>query len=157
MSCLSYSIFLLLPSLLIFEQIVECAARIVWLCGASRRSLLFNAHADGEKLAFVACIFLRDPLRNRLHALEATGRIEIRALLAGVQFEAALGALAERLGKHCQERAALRAARNRVRSRHVHGARSESVFANRTLRRGLLLFRAAVLISALAVFAVGQT
>jgi hypothetical protein len=51
------------------------------------------SHADFEGVAFVARIFLGDPRRDRLHAFKAASRIKKRALLAGVQFKAALRTL----------------------------------------------------------------
>ena len=80
----------------------------------------------------------------------------MRALLAGVQFKAALGTLAKRLGDQGKHGAALSAAGDGVRARHLHRAGAECVFAGRTVRSRFLLFRAAVLVAALAVFAVGQ-
>ena len=78
----------------ILEQAVECFAGILGAGRASSgRGLLFNPHADGVELAFVAGIFLGDSFRNRLQALEPLRWIEIGALLARMQFEAALRAL----------------------------------------------------------------
>jgi hypothetical protein len=73
-----------------------------------------------------------------------------------VQFETTLGALAQRLGNRRQNRAALRAARHRVRAGHLDSARPKGVLARSwpVLRLPLLLLRAAVLISVLAVFTI---
>ena len=91
-----------------------------------------------------------------LHAFEAAGGIEIRTLLAGMKFEGAFRTLAQRLGKHGQQVAALSAARNTVRPRHVHWTWAECVLANRALGRRFPLLTSGVLISMLPVFTVRQ-
>ena len=153
------SAFCLLTSALslVFEQIVERPARIIRPARASRRGLFFHPHADRKKLALVASIFFRDPLRHRLHAFETARRIEVCALLAGMQLKAAFRALPQRFRKQGQNIAALRASRHRMSSGHVHRARSEGILPRRALRRlAFWLFCSAVLVSALTVFAVGQ-
>lgn len=151
-----HSRFLTQYSVLVFKQIVKSASRVIWPCCGSRGCLFFDAHADGKKLAFVAGILFGDSLRHRLHAFESARRIEIGALLAGMQFKTAFQALTQRLRKQSQQIATLRASRNGVRSRHLHRSRSERVLPGRTLRRSFRLFCAAVLVSSLTVFAVGQ-
>src|SRR5258708_16957253 len=81
------------------------------------------------------------------------------ALFAGVEVESAFWALPDRIGEILQQRAAFRTPGNGSWSGHVHRTRSAGVFSFR-LRRALLelLFRSAtgILVSALAIFAVGQ-
>jgi hypothetical protein len=48
-----------------------------------------------EKLARIRLILARDAHRDRLQALKASGRLEVRALLAAVQGHSALGTLLE--------------------------------------------------------------
>jgi hypothetical protein len=82
------------------------------------------------------------------------------ALFAGVQIEAAFGALADRIGEILEQGAAFGAARDGSGSGHVHGARAEGIFSLWIWSRRLveLFFRAAagILVSALAILAVGQ-
>ena len=80
------------------------------------------------------------------------------ALLAGVQIESALGTLAERLRQILQQGSALRATRNRSCPRHVDGPGPESVvFLGRRLLQFFLRLAAGILVSALAILAVGQS
>ncbi len=83
------------------------------------------------------------------------------ALLAGVEIESALGALANGIGEILQERSALGATGNGASAGHVEGPRSESVFFFGSFVGGRvveLFFCAAtgILIPALAILAVGQ-
>src|SRR5882672_3763861 len=94
--------------LLLLEQVVERRARAT---GAQRRgsgSLFLARHANLVECAVVANVLLCDSHWNGLHTLEPAARIEIGALLAGVQFESALGTLLVR--RRWQYRPALRAA-----------------------------------------------
>ena len=88
----------------LLEEIVERGASVV---GSSRRLLRSGSrvvvrrggiarHRDArlEQLALVGLILDRDSHRDRLQALEARGRLEMRALLAAMQRRAALGTLA---------------------------------------------------------------
>ena len=78
----------------LLEQILKRRPRIVGP-GAGRGPSLFLArHPNLEQFAVIARIFLRDALLYRLHALEPAPRIEIGALLAGMQLESALRTLA---------------------------------------------------------------
>ncbi|PYV57720.1 MAG: hypothetical protein DMG97_13895 [Acidobacteria bacterium] len=80
---------------LILKQIVEGPSRGVGARRHSGRSLLLHSHTDRIEPAFIADIFPGNSFRNPLHALEATGGIEVAALFAGVEFEAALWALSQ--------------------------------------------------------------
>ena len=81
---------------LLFEQVFERLAGIVGAQAGGRGGLFFAGHADFEEGAIVAGIFFGDALFDGLHALEAAAGIEIHALLARMQFEAALGTEAGR-------------------------------------------------------------
>ncbi len=146
---------------LVFEQIVEGGAGVVWALTAFAGGFFFDHHTDRIEGAVVAFVFGRDAGGDGLIALEAAGGIEVFALFAGMEIESALGALAEGIGEILQERAALGAARDSARTGHVDGARTESILALRSLSSRLLtgfFFGAAagILVSALAIFAVGQ-
>ena len=81
------------------------------------------------------------------------------ALLAGMEIESALRALAHGIGEILQQRSAFGAARDRACARHVNGTRSESVFFFWSGRRLIEFFfrsRARILVSALPILAVGQ-
>ena len=146
----------------ILEQIIERLARTIGLRCWARRCLLLHADAHGVESAFVARVFFSNSCWNGLHTLEAARWIKISTLFAGVQLKIALLALAERLRQHRQQRPALRAARNRMRTWHLHRSRTERVvfiliLATWRLLLGRLLARlATVLIPVLAVFTIRQ-
>jgi len=131
--------------------------------GGSGRFLL-ACHPNLIKCALIARILFGDAFFYRLHALKAATRIEVRALLAGVQLESALRTLPfPRTSHSLQYRSTLRAARDDARPWQVHRFRPQCMIpARRTalaLRRSLLprlFFLArlsiAVLISRLTVF-----
>jgi hypothetical protein len=58
-----------------------------------RPDIAGNGDAGREQFAIVSLIFHRDAFGNRLATLETGGRLKIGALLAAVQFDAALGAV----------------------------------------------------------------
>ncbi len=103
---------------------------------------------------------------DQLHKTEKTHagtlvEIALARALRLAEIESALGALPDGRREILQERAALRAARDGARSRHIHGTRPERVFSLwRRSGRGLveLFFRPAtgILVSVLAILAVGQ-
>jgi hypothetical protein len=145
----------------LLKQILKGLPRIVGLQAGGRGCFLLPGHADFVERTIIPGIFLGHALLHRLHALEAASGIEIHALLAGMQLEAALGTKPRRRNR-LQHRAALRAARNRPRAGHVHRLRPHAVVTprrrhGRWLFSGLFLFarlfRAVpVLISMLTVF-----
>ena len=148
----------------LLEQILKCLPRIVGPRRSRRGRFFLPRHSHLIKLAIVARVFARNPHRDGLHALEAAAGIEVRALLAGVQFEAALGALAGR--RHAlQHGAALRAAGNGMRSRQVDRARAEGVVplcgggrrAEGFFSRALPGLAVAVLIPVLAILSCHKT
>ncbi len=142
------------------EQILKRLPCIVRTGDGWRRCLLLPRNPHFVKLAIVARIFARDSNRDRLHALEAAAGIKIRALLAGVKFEGALGALAG--WRHSlQHRAALGAARDGVGAGQIDGTRTESIVPLCRRRAGraearffsvLARLTVAILITVLAVF-----
>src|SRR5208282_1022421 len=146
----------------VFEQIVEGGAGVVWPLSGFARGFFFDHDADGIKLAVVALVFGRDAGGDGLIAFEAAGGIEVLTLFAGVQIEAALGTLAEGSGQILKQGAALGTAGDGARSRHVDGARAESIFSLRTWTWGRWLVEfffwacAGILISVLAILTVGQ-
>lgn len=117
--------------ILLLEKILEGGAGIHGPGGGWRGGFLFYADSHGKECAWIALVLARDSLGDGLGAFEAAGSIEICALAAGVEFEAALRTLPNRLGDRSQQSAALRATGNGVCSRHLQSARSESFFLDR--------------------------
>src|SRR5580704_17683906 len=142
---------------LFLEEILERRTRVHGASGAGRGGFFFDPNPHGKKSALIALIFARDSLGDGLGAFEAAGSIEVRTLAAGVQFEAALRTFSHRFSDRSQQSAALRAAGNGMRSRHLQSARSESVFLGRLFARLLLAISidtplsVAVLIAVLAI------
>ena len=87
-------------------------------------------------------------------AVESAGRIEVRALFAGVEFKTTLRTFGGGVSLRLQYGSALGTAGNRPPARHLNGAGAESVLARRPLPLLLFgsMFLAAVLIAVLAVF-----
>jgi hypothetical protein len=111
---------------LLLEQILKRSARIVRPQARRSRSLFLSRHANLIQVAIIPRIFLRDPLLDRLHALEPATGIEIRALLARMQLESTLRTL-PRAGHSLQHGSALRTPRNRARARQIDGPRAKRV------------------------------
>jgi len=143
---------------LVFEQVVKRGARVIRTLAAFTGCFFFDHHANGIQRAVVALIFGRDSGGNGLIAFEAARGIEVFALFAGVEIESTLRTLRDRVGQILQQRAALRATRDGARSWHVDGARPEGVlfFRGRGLLELFLRSSTGILVSALAIFAVGQ-
>jgi hypothetical protein len=89
-----------------------------------RRSILFNGGSKLIKRTFVALIFSRHRLGNRLHAFEAGGAVKKSALLAAMKFERATRTFALRIKARLQYGAAVRTARASDRADHSWRARS---------------------------------
>jgi len=109
---------------LLLEQIFERGPRIVRPKAGRSGCLFLPRNAHFIRRARIPRVFLCDPLLHRLHALEPASRIEIRALLAGVQLKAALGTLFV-TGHPLQYGSALRTPRYRPRPRQIHGPRTQ--------------------------------
>jgi len=75
---------------LFLEKVVEGLAGVGGLGADWSCSFLLGGDADRVEGAGVLHVLAQDALRNGLHAFEPFGWIEIRALLAGMQLEAAL-------------------------------------------------------------------
>src|SRR5438552_17923853 len=89
---------------LLLEEAPEGPARLVGMNRPGRGVTLDRDHHREER-ALVAGTLVCDPLGNLLPALETAGRIEVGALAAGVQLDAAGRALGERVGGGWQHRA----------------------------------------------------
>jgi hypothetical protein len=89
------------------------------------RGFLLHSHSQGIKRTVVAFVLAGNTLRNGLAAFEAAGGVEVCALAARVERNAALGTLACGLNSSRQKRATLGAAGNRVCARHLHRTRAE--------------------------------
>ncbi len=125
---------------LFLKQILKRRPRIVGLQTRRCGRFLFASHANLVQRTVIARILFRDPLLDRLHALEAAAGIEICALLAGVQFKPALRTLPfPRACRTLQHRSALCAPRDGARPRQVHRPRSERMIP--TWRTALALRR----------------
>src|SRR2546427_12100539 len=98
---------------LLLEEAPEGPAHLVGMNRPGGGVTLDRDH-HREQRALVAGTLVCDPLGNLLPALETAGRIEVGALAAGVQLDAAVRALGERVGGDRQHRAALGAARGRA-------------------------------------------
>ena len=109
---------------LFLEQVLERLPGISGLGGGRGRGLFFPRYADFIRRTLVGGVLARHAFFDRLHAFEAAARVEIHALLAGMQFESTLGAFA--IGRDClQHGPALRTTRHLPRARHVHRPRAE--------------------------------
>jgi hypothetical protein len=93
---------------------------------------------------------VRDALDDRLHALEAPRRIEVRALAARVQLGTAVRALRERVSRDREHAAALGAARRGLALEDAEGAAA----AGRRKRRVATLATAARASTAVALLVV---
>ena len=80
-------------SQLLLKQILERCPRIVGLLRDLARRFLLQPHAHGKERAVISFVFGKDSFRDGLIALKLAGGIEVLALFAGVQFEAAFLAL----------------------------------------------------------------
>src|SRR5205085_10397016 len=104
------------------------------VAGAYRvgRSIALDGHPQREAVTLVARVLVGDPLDDRLRALEAPRRVEVRALRAGVDGGSTLRALLERRGCDRQDGAAPRTPRERLGGQHSAASRR---LARRTRRR----------------------
>lgn len=76
-----------------------------------RRRISRDGHARFKQRAIVRLILDRDSHRNRLQALEAGGRLKVRALFAAMQIRVALGTLAFPINARGQSRRTIETAR----------------------------------------------
>lgn len=76
----------------LFEELVECGARVLYL-GNSGSRFAFNSLAGFKQRTFVALLLFRDALGNRFAALKSGAGIETNTVLAGVQIAVTLWAL----------------------------------------------------------------
>src|SRR5262245_35359223 len=93
------------------EQVVEAATDVAGTGGMWRRVAL-DGDAEGKEGALVPRALVHDPLADGLLALEASSRVEVRALAARVERGAAVRALLERRVGDRQDRTARRAPRH---------------------------------------------
>ena len=124
--------------MLFFEKVFESLARVGgtrrsgfrdggllrWLGVGRGRRVFFDGRAKFVKSAGVLAVFGRDAFGDRLRTLELRAGIEEAALLAAVEFEAALGALAVGIEAGGEDGAAVGAARAGDGADHARGARS---------------------------------
>jgi hypothetical protein len=109
--------------------------------------LLLNPHADRVKGALILYVFAGDSRRNWLRAFKSRRGVEMCALLARVEFKAALEAFAYRFADRGQHRAALSAPGNCMRPGHLHGSGSKGFLFRGAIRRGPLTLLTAITVS----------
>ena len=83
--------------LLLLEEIVQGAARVVWTPG-SRRCLPLHGGAERKEGAVIASALVSESFRDRLAALKPLAWGEVGALLAGMPLGLTLGALTKPVG-----------------------------------------------------------
>src|SRR6202007_2289724 len=81
-----------------------------------------------------------NPFGNSLHGCQSRGRIEVRALLAGMKFESAFRAFALGIETLLQNRAAIRTSRPRDGADHSRRPRSDLFLAWMAFGRPFLFF-----------------
>ena len=139
---------------LFFEEIFESLASIHWLGCSGSRGLFLAGHTNREKRALVLRVLSSDAHWYGLQAFEVARRVEIHALLAGVQFESALRTFFRHLPESRKKRAALGAAGHVARAGHLQWPRPERVFFYGLLERLFLGGRSAVLVASLPVLSI---
>src|SRR5262245_10404877 len=106
---------------LLLEQVVEGSADVA---GARRvrRGVALDRDAQRERGAVVLGVLVGDSLGHRLGAFDASARLEVRALPAGVERRSAIGTLLQRRVRDRQDGAAGAAPRDRALGEHVAAA-----------------------------------
>ena len=105
-------------SFLLLKEILECLSSVAgtrnvlggnsWTrLGSRRRRIFFDGRAKFVESAIVLLILAGNTFENRLHAFKSRGRIEVRALFAGVKLESAFRAFAFRIETLLQNSAAV--------------------------------------------------
>ncbi len=136
---------------LFLEKILECLAGIAgtrnvpggnrWSRnGGRRRRIFFDRGAEFVEPAIVPLVLARNAFGNGLHAFKPRARIEIRALLAGMQVESALRTLSFRIETRLQHGATIRTSRARDRADHARRPRSDLILSRMAFRRPFLFF-----------------
>src|SRR2546422_581204 len=143
-------------SSLLLKQVFESLARVVGPGpgGAPRRRLPLNGGARRVKRTVVAGVFLGNPVRNRLGALELGRSIEIRALLATVQLKGATRTPPGGIEVSGEDGATASAAHDGVGPRHPRSLGTESLrLRSRSLIGALLPSLAiGILVASLSIF-----
>ena len=111
---------------LFLKKILEGAARVVGTGGGGGRGggFAFARHADRVEAAIVAGVFGGQPRGNRFGALPARCGVEVKALLATMQIEAAAPAAVPRVEPLGQQSAAVGATGNGDAGRKLRRARA---------------------------------
>jgi hypothetical protein len=116
-------------------------ARCRRLSIGSWRGVFFDGHAKFVEGAGVLGVFGRDAFRDRLGAFELRAGIEKAALLAAVQFELALGALAIGIKSRSEDGAAIGTSGARDGADHARSAGAELIGAARAASGRLAVVR----------------
>ena len=103
-----------------------------------RRGIFFDGGAKFVKPAIVLLILAGNAFGNRLHAFKSRGRIEIRALFAGVKLETAFRAFAFRIESRLQNGAAIGTSRASDRADHSRRPRPDLFLSRMAFGRPFL-------------------
>src|SRR5215831_5027750 len=122
-----------------------------------RRGVLFDGHPKFVELAMVLGVFGGDAFLNRLRAFELRAGVEEAALLATMQFELALGALAIGIETRGEDSAAIGTAGPGDRPHHPRGARPELVGAAGAAGWRFFFVRAIALLTLLRIAVTAMT
>src|SRR5206468_7349828 len=139
---------------LLLEEVVEAAADVAGACRVGR-GIALDRHAERERGALVPRVLVGHALLNRLRTLEAPAGVEVRALAARVDRDAAVRALLERRRGDRQDGAARATPGDGVLGQHPTTSRSVGRRRRRRRRRPLRL-TPLVPISLLSIFSVGH-
>src|SRR2546430_4443267 len=139
---------------LLLEEVVEAAADVAGACRVGR-GIALDRHAERERGALVPRVLVGHALLNGLRTLEAPAGVEVRALAARVDRDAAVRALLERRRGDRQDGAARATPGDGVLGQHPTTSRSVGRRRRRRRRRPLRL-TPLVPISLLSIFSVGH-
>ena len=103
------------------------------------RRVFLHGHAEFVELAIILDVFGRDAFGDGLSTLELRTAVKEAALLAAVQFEVALGALAVGVEAGSEDGSAIGAASAGDGADHARGARAELIHAAWAASGGLTL------------------
>jgi hypothetical protein len=106
--------------------------------GSRRRGILFDGCAEFVKPAIVPLILAGNAFENRLHAFKSRGRVEVRALFAGVKLESAFRAFAFRIETLLQNSSAIGTSRARDGADHARRPRSDLFLSRMAFGRPFL-------------------
>src|SRR5262245_11785502 len=140
---------------LLLEEVVERAPDVARARRVGR-GVALDRDAERERGALVGRVLVGDLLGDRLRALEAPARLEVRALAARMDGRAAVRALLERRVRDRQDGPAGRAPRDGVLGQHAAASRSVGGPWRGRRRPARLGVRVRAPVSLLAVLAIAH-